>query len=152
MLWLSCIYSSAHISVSTSAHQDPVIWREKTGYNSDGTRSSSILGESLMNSDRTRHSFCSRLRPLRFRTQSTRGRRFTAPSLYQYQHRLEDKESAANEDVLQQREKPVFKSLFLQSCPPVGGGGQAQVLGDSSGMRSEVRVKGERLCDWPYSL
>ncbi len=54
---------------------------KKTGCNNDETRSSSILEESLMNSDRKRHSSCSRLPLIRSRTQSTRGRKFIAPSL-----------------------------------------------------------------------
>lgn len=55
-----------------------------------------------MNSDRQRHSSCSRLPPLRSRNQSMRGGNIRRPPhLYQYQHRRGDKGSAANEDVLQ---------------------------------------------------
>lgn len=59
----------------------PFGYKKKTGYNNGETRSSSILEEFLMNSDRKRHPFCSRLPMLRSRTQSMRGRTFTAPSL-----------------------------------------------------------------------
>lgn len=86
--WTLCRLYCSSVAFTIAAHHiilaarhDPTIWQEKNGYNNDETRKPSILEESLMNSDRKRHSSCSRLRLLRSRTQPMHGRKFAASSL-----------------------------------------------------------------------